>query len=303
MDLRQLEIFLTVATELHFGRAADRLFITQQSVSEQVRRLEREVGAPLFARSSRRVELTAAGAALRPEAERALAQARHALATARRAARGGGDTLTVGYAPDAGRTLLRHATALMREQDPGLTIRPVPMGTAAQLDELRDRRLDLGIVWVPELPDELDSLLVEHDPVVLALPRDHDLARGTGPLASTAGVTDVVLWPRDANPRLYDTAVSALVARGAALDTVHAALTLDRQLDMVFAGAATAVTVASVARGRTDDGVVYRPLTGPSSTVDSFLVWHRARTSAGVERFVAIARDHVRAPRASAPGG
>jgi DNA-binding transcriptional LysR family regulator len=297
MDLRQLEIFLTVATELHFGRAADRLFITQQSVSEQVRRLEREVGAPLFARSSRRVELTAAGAALRPEAERVLAQARHALETARHAARGSGDTLTIGYAPDAGRTLLRHATALMREQAPDLAIRPVPMSTAAQLDELRGRRLDLGIVWIPELPDELDSLLLERDTIVLALPQDHDLARETGPLPSTAGITDVVLWPRDANPRLYDTAVSALVARGAALDTIHSALTLDRQLDMVFAGAATAVTVASVAQGRTGDGVVYRPLTGPSATLDSHLVWHRAQTSAGVERFISIARSHRTTPR------
>lgn len=291
MDLRQLEIFLTVAAELHFGRAADRLLITQQSVSEQVRRLEREIGAPLFARSSRRVELTTAGAALFPEAERALAQARHALDTARKAARGSSDTLTIGYAPDAGRTLLRHAIPRMREQAPGLAIRPTPMSTAAQLDQLRGRRLDLGIVWIPELPDELDSLLLEHDPIVLAIPRTHDLARETGPLLSTADITDVVLWPREANPRLYDTAVSALVARGAALDTIHAAVTLDRQLDMVFAGAATAVTVASVAHDRTDDAVVYRPLSGPSATLDSHLVWHRAHSSAGVERFISIARS------------
>lgn len=299
MDLRQLEIFLTVAAELHFGRAADRLLITQQSVSEQVRRLEREVGAPLFARSSRRVELTAAGAALFPEAERALAQARHALDTARRAAQGSSDTLTIGYAPDAGRTLLRHAIPRMREEAPGLTIRPTPMSTAAQLDQLRGRRLDLGIVWIPELPDELDSLLIEHDPIVLAIPRTHDLARESGPLRSTAGITDIVLWPREANPRLYDTAVSALVARGAALDTIHAAVTLDRQLDMVFAGAATAVTVASVAHDRTNDGVVYRPLSGPAATLDSHLVWHRAHTSAAVERFISIARSH----RTTAWGG
>src|SRR5690606_28958107 len=96
-DLRRLRYFLAVAEELHFGRAAVRVGIAQPALSQQIRRLEEEVGVPLFNRTRRSVELTVAGRAMEPEAQRALAAVEEAMEVARRAARGEAGHLTVGF--------------------------------------------------------------------------------------------------------------------------------------------------------------------------------------------------------------
>jgi len=97
VELRQLEYAVAVADELHFGRAAARLHVAQQSVSQQIQRLERELGGPLFQRTSRRVQLTAVGEAFIPQARDALAQARHALEVGRRVAHGHAGEVLLGY--------------------------------------------------------------------------------------------------------------------------------------------------------------------------------------------------------------
>jgi DNA-binding transcriptional LysR family regulator len=293
MELRQLEIFLAVADELHFGRAAERLFMTQQSVSDQVRKLEREVGGALFERTSRRVGLSGVGAVLRPEAERVVAQAQHALEISRRAALGHDSVLAVGYAPDAGRDLLRSVVPTIRARDPDLTVLPRPMSTTAQLEALRGGRLHLGIVWTPELAGDLDSLIIAEDPIVMALPAAHPAARIEGPLHSAREIRELVLWPREANPRLYDTAIAALTAAGAVPKVVHTAITLDRQLDLVLAGAAAAVTVASVSTKRIDQDIVYRVLGEPAATLECRLVWSVRQASPATWQFIEFAQQFL----------
>jgi len=128
MELQQLRCVVAVADELHFGRAAERLHVAQQSVSEQVRRLERELGTPLFVRTSRHVALTSAGAAFLPAARHALVAVDEAAEIAHRVARGTSGQLRVGYGGDLGQRLMQHAVPRLGQLD-------APVQSPARADE------------------------------------------------------------------------------------------------------------------------------------------------------------------------
>lgn len=133
VDLRQFEYAVAVADELHFGRAAARLHVAQQTVSEQVAKLERELGGPLFVRSSRRVEVTALGETFLPEARRALEQFEHAGDVGRRAANGAA-AVRLGFAPSSAPVMTRVLLPGLRARVPGVPVLPVPGFTLELLE-------------------------------------------------------------------------------------------------------------------------------------------------------------------------
>src|SRR5688572_8531295 len=145
VELRHLRYFVAVAEELHFGRAAQRVGIAQPALSQQIRRLEEEVGVELFHRTRRKVELSAAGRAMEGRARQALAAADAAIDAARRAARGEAGHLTVGFIETAATTIVPLAVRRLRAEHPdvGLTLRE--LGVAAQIDGLRAGALDVGV--------------------------------------------------------------------------------------------------------------------------------------------------------------
>src|SRR6059058_4599924 len=122
VELRQLRYFVAVAEELHFGRAAERLHMSQSPLSRAIRELERDLGLVLFIRTTRRVELTAAGAALLERGRRALAEVELAVEDARRAAQPGPDARAIGYGPFS-RSLATRMSAVMTTDRPGLEVR------------------------------------------------------------------------------------------------------------------------------------------------------------------------------------
>ena len=189
MEIQQLRYVVAVADELHFGRAAERLGVAQQSVSDQVRRLEREFGVPLFVRTSRKVAPTTAGAAFVLAARRALLAIDEAAATVHRVASGTSGQLRVGYAGDLGQRLIQHTVPRLRQLEAPIRVEPVPMSTPLQLVALTERRLDLAFGWTPDLTEGFAALLVTRDPLVLAVAADHPLAalRTVPPRSCQAG--------------------------------------------------------------------------------------------------------------------
>lgn len=180
MDLRHLRYFLCVAEELHFGRAAIRLGISQPPLSQQIRALELELGVQLFDRTSRRVRLTVAGKAFEPEARQTLLQADHAAGTARRAQRGEIGHLALSFTP-SGPFVPRIAGALyrFRQRYPQVEMTLCEMGRDEQIEGVRDRRLDIGIVrdfGKPDLPAGMVAHCLLTEDMVLALRADHPLA-------------------------------------------------------------------------------------------------------------------------------
>ena len=152
MELRHLRSFLAVAEELHFGRAAARLYISQPPLSQQIRRLEDELGARLFHRTKRRVELTPAGKAFLTEARQTLAQAERAVRAAQRAERGELGELVVGYVTSATYGPLPDVIRTFRKRFPDVDLRLQNLRSMQQRQALIDRRIDVGFVR-PQVAD------------------------------------------------------------------------------------------------------------------------------------------------------
>ncbi len=290
MEIRQLEYFVAVAEELHFGRAAERLHVAQPSVSDQIRRLEREFGGLLFERTSRRVALTRLGQVFLPEARRALVQLRHAGDLARHTAHAASRILTVGYATDLGPRLLRLAVPPLAGVCPDIQVVPQSMSTPDQIDALRAGRLDLGLTWSPVPDAELDTMLVTREPLVAVLPVEHPLTRRDELRVRDLDGLPLVLWHRETNPRLYDQVTKALGADDVPARITHHATGLDRMLAIVVAGAGIAITVPSVANTRPTPGAVYRAFTAPAPMVDCILAWRASDNSAGTRAFIDVIR-------------
>jgi DNA-binding transcriptional LysR family regulator len=284
VELRQLEYVIAVAEERHFGRAAARLHVRQQSVSEQVRRLERELGGPLFARTSRRVELTAAGEAFLPEARATVAAARHAREVARRTTAPGPAELRVGYAEDLGTDLFVRAAAA----DPPLLVVPVPMSSPEQVVAVVEGRLDAGWVWQPEVPPALDSVVVGREPAVLVLRADDPLAAAeeVDPVALSGRPLAVV--PRAVNPWLHDRFVAGLRERGADVAATREAVRLDRLVPLVLAGVAFGITQRRALAAGVPAEVAVRPLAGEPLLVEHRLVWRRDDPDPAARRLAAL---------------
>ncbi|MFC6065113.1 LysR family transcriptional regulator [Streptomyces ochraceiscleroticus] len=208
MELRQIQYFVAVAEELHFGRAAERLHIGQPAVSQQVRRLERELRTQLFDRSGRTVTLTPVGQALLPEGRELLEALDTFAAKARRLAAQSEATLRVGISSALGERLDDFLDALPAD-GAGTRFEFQTLDAHTRLEEVRAGRLDAAFVRGLDSAPGLRLLTLWYDPLVVALPAAHPLAeRGRLDLADLAGLP-LRIAPRDKNPVLYDTVVAA----------------------------------------------------------------------------------------------
>ncbi|MCX3063564.1 LysR family transcriptional regulator [Streptomyces beihaiensis] len=207
MELRQLAYFVSVAEELHFGRAAERQHIVQSAVSQQVRRLERELGAELFDRSPRHVRLTPAGERLLPEARAVLAAAERARAAVTR--RG---TLRIGTSTGLGAHLDR-VLGTYAQLAPDITVELVSAPPEERLRRVRDGRLDAtflrGGVDGPKPAPGLRAVRVWREPLLAAVPVRHPLAAGPDIAVADLAGLPLSLTARDNHPALVDLVVGA----------------------------------------------------------------------------------------------
>ncbi|MGO4617444.1 LysR family transcriptional regulator [Nocardia sp. 2YAB30] len=213
MELRQLRYFVTVAEELHFGRAAERLHIVQAAVSQQIRKLERELGVELFDRSPRRVRLTAAGHLFLPEARAVLAAESRARATIADLSNARSTLVRLGTSDGLGEHLDRILASLER-LDPSVQVELISAPTRTRLDQVRTHTLDATFVrGVTESP-ELRLIPVWQDRIAVALPIDHPLSDApTVDLAELAGMP-LRLADRTRNAPLHDLMVAACRSAG-----------------------------------------------------------------------------------------
>src|SRR5689334_8999657 len=199
MELRQLQYFVTLAEELHFGRAAQRLHIVQPAVSQQLRRLESELGTRLVDRSTRRVALTAAGQRFLPEARAVLAAAERA-----RDAVAGQATLRLGTSTGLGERL-HSLLAEFARRAPEITVELIRVPAAARMRQVAEGTLDAALVrGNPSHPGVRVGPLWS-DPLVVALPANYTGKVALGRLRELP----LRLPPREANPPLFDLVTAA----------------------------------------------------------------------------------------------
>jgi DNA-binding transcriptional LysR family regulator len=290
MELRHLRYFVTVAEELHFGRAARRLHLSQPPLSMQIKALEQELGARLLERTQRRVALTPAGEVFLKEAREILMRVERATASAQRAARGEVGELTVGFVTIADYNLLPQTLSAFRSRNPGIRLILREATSDVQLQQLIEERMDVGFIVTPVADERLAVLPLLREPLVAAVPAQHPLARGRGPLA-LAHLQDMpfILFPRHMAQGLYDDIVSFCRQAGFSPRVEQEAVQMQTIISLVSSGLGVALIPASLRHlGRA--GVIYRSLreAGPSTEIG--LAWRARDTGAALQRFLDAVR-------------
>jgi DNA-binding transcriptional LysR family regulator len=259
-ELRLLRTFTVVAEEGSMGRAAARLHMAQQSVSQQVRQLEGLAGAPLLRRSSRGVTPTAVGEVLLREARPLLGQAERAMETVRRAARGDAVLLRVGFLASLANEVMPPVVRAFAERRPDVELQAEDQPIAAIVAGVRDGSLDAAISR-PPLVDDLHAEELGSEPVVVALPQGHRLAGASRLRLGDLAGEPWVMTPRSSWPpwhRQYD---RDFAAAGYRPDVVRRGTTPQGLLALVAAGVGVTRLAAS-SRTLRAGGVEYVELEG-----------------------------------------
>lgn len=289
VELRQLRVFLTVASELHFSRAAARLHVSQPALSQQIRTLEKALGAPLFDRTSRATELTPAGRVLLDAAPRVLFEAARARTRVAQAAEGASGLLVVGSVGTALASIAPRILRTVRARFPDLQLEVSQHDTAAQMVALAEERLDVGLVRAaaPTAAVTLEELVAE--PLLVVLPGDHPLAaQDTVDAAELAGES-FVLWPRPLGAEFFDIITGYCRDHGFTPRIVAEGADIETQLSLVAAGIGVSLQPSYYANLR-PPGVEFRPLSGEVPTVALQVAWRRRDRSPAVGHFVDAAR-------------
>ena len=287
IDLRQLRYFTAVAEELHFGRAAERLGMAQPPLTQQIQKLERELGYALFARNSRRTQLTEAGRVLLESARRLLSSFDEALEQTRRAGRGETGQIKVGTPPSVMLTRLPAAIRKYRQRFPDIRFTLREASTSAILRELESGALDLGFLREVEPGGGLASEIVMREAFHAVLPASHPLAgKPRLALRNLAG-EPFVLFPRQLGEAFYDRVIGLCSEAGFAPRVVQEATQWQSVVTFVETGMGVSIAPAGVTRFRWK-GVVYRPLPGATTTV--YAAWQGRNTLPAVSRFLNLIR-------------
>jgi DNA-binding transcriptional LysR family regulator len=289
MELRNLRSFVTVAEELHFGRAAERLHIAQSPLSQQIQRLERQVGVVLFDRNRRKVELTEAGQAMLVHAREALAQAELAANAARGAAAGRAGNLRVGFLASAALELLAMIVPPWRVIAPAATLEFVEGTTRDHIVGVRERMLDVAFVRLPQVAEDLVVDVVWREPVVAVVPSGTRLAQRKSLQLSQLRDEPFVLFPRESAPEFHDDLVDACNEAGFAPKVEYECSAMPTAVGVVAAGLGVSLVPQSISRIALE-GVSYLALDGVELHARIAMVTHGTNTRPLVCTF----RDSVR---------
>jgi len=290
MELRQLRCFVAVADELHFGRAARRMNMTQPSLSRQVQLLEHSLGAELLARSSRSVRLTAAGQAFLVDARRLLRLAESAAEHARRIAGGQAGRLRIGFTAASAYRFLPELITALRARLPEVDLVLQEMVSGAQLEALASGQIDAGLLRPPVAQAELAALRVDAEPLLAALPARHRLARQTSVRLEDLEGLDFVMYAPHESRYFHDLLVMLFTAANVRPRFVQQLGQIHSMLAMVRAGLGVALVPAAAVALRYHD-VRLRPLVlDRPAPVELFLVWRRDAANRLLDELVEVAR-------------
>ncbi|WP_216911597.1 LysR family transcriptional regulator [Nocardia noduli] len=291
MELRYLVSFLALAEELHFGRAAQRLHLTQPSLSAQLQKLERSLDVQLVSRNSHEVRLTPAGREFEGQAKLIVAQLDRAAEVAKAAAAGRTGTLGIGYNLPASRHVLPTALARMTSENPDITVSLWEKRTGPQLAALREGTLDIGLIYGQPTTSEFRyRRLLRRIPLVAVVGRAHHWAGRSGVRFAELADQQCVLFAREQCPAMYDAIFRAAAVNRIALDVVQTADDPGATGHMVsvrpLVGFASLPRAQSMQMGGPDSAAVAVKLLDPVPTLDLFAVWRAEETNPAVGLFL-----------------
>jgi DNA-binding transcriptional LysR family regulator len=286
LDLEDVAAMVVLGETLHFGRAAERLHVSQPALSKRIRRLEERVGGPLLVRKYRDVRLTEAGRLLAGRGRQLLHESAATLALSRRAARGEAGVLKIGFGIASILGLLPAVLLRFRQAYPAVELQLRDMSTPEQVNALGEGTIDVGFVRLPVADRRLQMQPVIHERLVAAVGPRSPWNRQLG-LKSVAAEPFIII-ARARSASFYDHALSICAASGFAPRVVQEANELFTVLSLVGAGLGVSLVPRSAALMRLP-GVRFREVNLPEAAWNIALAWRRdAGPLPLVEQFVAM---------------
>lgn len=277
MNLRQLECFFVVAETLHFGRAAERLFMAQSSVSEQVTSLEKELGERLFVRTTRRVLLTSFGAEFLTDIRPRYDQLRLSFAKFQRITPGQ-RSLRLGHTPELGHWLFPKLLGLIdgmpEERHPVWT--PMLLHTHEQIESLLEGSLDLGLCWEASVPPGIGKAVLAKTPFVAVIREDDPLALQREICLSDLLERHLLVSPRPDNSFLDSKLQTAMAEAGLTKSALEEVAGYNEISIHVRTSRAVGVHPAPIATINRTPGVTFRLLADPELLVEVCLIWRES---------------------------
>lgn len=290
MELRHIRYFIALAEELNFSRAAERLLISQPPLSRQIRELEVEVGAQLFIRTKRYVELTNAGEVFLKRAYQILDQVDQACIAAR--ATESMEELSIGFtgtAQDIAPTIQK-----FKELNPSVTIILQQMSTAEQIKALHEKKIDLGLLSSPIHNKEIKTRLLKQCLFMAVLPKSHPLALKKSVYMHDLEEEPFIMTTRSAGALYYDTLIE--IFRNAGFKPKIAIHTNDLQtgLTLVSTGIGITLTPSSIVPL---SGVIQREVEDLIFSIDMYVAWRHQNQSQALQKFLSFLTEYADAEK------
>ncbi|MFN6570861.1 LysR family transcriptional regulator [Dendronalium sp. ChiSLP03b] len=294
MELRHLRYFVTLAEELHFGRAAERLHIAQPPLSQQIRQLEKELGFELFYRTKRNVQLTEAGQVFLSEVQQILKQLQQAIQVGQQTSRGEVGQLVIGFVSSAAYNVMPTILQTFRSCIPGVSLELHELTTDQQLDCLRQGRIDVGFLRPPVEDNTFSWEKIFQESLIIALPETHPLANQSDVCLQSLANEPFILFPRILAPGLYDLIISLCQQTGFSPTVTQEAIQMQTIVSLVAADMGVAIVPASL-QNLQRTGVVYKNIQEASLVKDVSaaiaMIWRRNEKSPTVQGFLEIVRQ------------
>lgn len=292
MELRHLRYFMAVARELHFTRAAESLGIGQPPLSQQIQQLEQEVGAQLFLRDRRGVQLTDAGHAFLADAQLVLEGAERAKESARRVANGEIGALSIGFTVSASiHPFVPRLIRTYRQRYPGVSVTLYEQMTVECVDRVRNGTLDLAFIRTPT--DEAAGVRLEPiltEPMMAVIPTSHPLADEQAIELKQLADSPFILYPRKAGFGVYDSIIAACEQAGFAPDVRMEAPQLTSIITLVAAGMGVSVVPATMSQLQAE-GVCYVPLLGTAPIAQLAIAFRTRAPSMALSYAISLTRE------------
>ncbi|MDX2242165.1 MAG: LysR family transcriptional regulator [Leptolyngbyaceae cyanobacterium bins.302] len=274
MELRQLKYFITVAEELHFGRAAEALHLSQPALSKQIQALEDSLGVQLFERTKHWVKLTIAGRKFLEIAHRVLQEVDEGIQITRQVAEGAMGRLRIGFTEATLFSLAPDIVKTYREQSPQVELILTTGGTEMQVEALRTHQIDIGFVYLPIREPSLSIHPLFEENYVAALPTSHRLTRQKQVSLQSLANEALIFYPRSLAPVLYADFVKCCEQAGFVPNVVQEAELAQTRLGLTAAGVGITFVLAMM-QNLSTKGVVYRPLDENFPTLKLALAWRQ----------------------------
>ena len=289
-ELSQLRCFVAAAEELHFGRAAARLNMTQPPLSRQIQLLEHSLNVTLLSRSSRSVRLTPAGRNFLAEARRILRLAESAAISTRRVASGEAGSIAIGFTAASGYGFLPRFLSAARRDFPDVDLVLKEMVTGDQIEALLTGTIDLGLLRPPIDRRKFEAVRILTEPLVAALPADDELAAKPALQLADLDQTDLIMYTPEGARYFHDLLIGLFNRGSVAPHYVHYMNQIHSMLALVRAGLGAAL-VPEAATSLNFTGVTFRPVaTEPERPVELYLTWRIGNDNPVLPLFVALCK-------------